>query len=96
MRKSIAATLLTAVGWIWMIVVWIASCGFSASGEAYGWLVLWILLPPVAWAWSVLMTIIVMIFEAPYPREVGAILFFFYTGWIWVFVMADKLKRRAA
>lgn len=82
---------MSVVAWIWVIGIWLNGCWASASDDRIGWLILWVIFPPLAWLFETLTTLWILIVGSPYPRGITAFVFFYFTGWIWLFVMEDKL-----
>ncbi len=76
----------------WIALIWIGSCVSAAQKDMLGWLLLWIFLPPVAWAGEILISLGHALFY-PGSRAPALLTVFFLTGWIAFFVAADYLER---
>lgn len=89
-------TLLQVIGWIWVFAVWIGACCYAAQTERYGWLLLWIFVPPVAWIGEVLMGFIALVISlgpsAEIPTWIVVVGLVLITGWMVPFAIAFALE----
>ena len=91
-------TFLRGVGWLWVFAVWLGACVFSAQAERYGWLLLWIFMPPFAWLGEVFMGLLSLIISfgphASTPTWAVVVGLVFIAGWIVPFAIAFVLEHK--